>query len=188
MKLKDIALIIIKSDEFKDEVVISGIAEKVFGYDFSVFNYYDKAGKIQDRLVSYFYRDWYDTDTRVGDKVYYFDNELVAISSRSSRRNSEFFRWLSLEAFNTVKDYVNSFRMEEEFDIPLISEDDDIQSEYKIHFYNGMFEHNKNNVSYKNKDVKVVKPAPFGYVTIEFEDGTIYDVEPKYLDFKLNIK
>jgi hypothetical protein len=187
MKIKEIITKVDKSPQFKSDVCISKIAEEM--------NIYDIHWGEQDRLTSYFIGNWYCTDSYVGYRVYFFDDEPCAISSQLGRKMGEDFEWVSKEIYNKVKDYVLTFAEPSEDTIPLCDMDEDIGETYKIDFNGQMFKYHLDIPLFNGQPVKIIrvgKPDK-GYdintdLTIQFEDGITKEVEISELDFPYNIK
>ncbi len=137
MKIKDIIRQVKKTDTNKIVLSASDFANQ--------FNWseYDFGYAEQDRLVGYFLSLWYCTDSYVGIRVYYLDNEPIAISSQWGRKCSENFEWVSKEAYLKVREYVKSFMIENknEENITLTDLDQDLGNTYKIEFNGQLFSH-----------------------------------------------
>lgn len=78
------------------------------------------------RVKGYFLIRWYCTDTWVGYRVYFMDDEPVAISSQTGRKSDEEIEFVSLEAAQKVKDFIKSLEGEEEFNPTLANMDEEI--------------------------------------------------------------
>jgi len=74
--------------------------------------------------------NWLCTDDVVGIRAYYFQDELVAISSQPGRKYGEEFEWVSKEAYQKVRQYVADAIAKKEPDIEpkLIDFDFDMSS------------------------------------------------------------
>jgi hypothetical protein len=58
-------------------------------------------------LKCYFTKaNWICTDTRVGIRAYYLNNELVVISAQQGRKCEEEFEWVSKESFENIRNLV----------------------------------------------------------------------------------
>ncbi len=130
MKIKDIVQNVKKTKENRIVLSASELAKHVN------LNEYDFEWKNQDRLVGYFLSTWYCTDSSVGIRVYFLDDQPVAISSQWGRKMGEDMEWLSKETYYKVKAYVESFRIskEEDDNIELSDPDQEIGESYKIEF------------------------------------------------------
>lgn len=186
MKIKEIIHRVNKSDQFKCIVYIGDIAESI---SIDARNYDD-----QDRLISYYIGSWYCTDSYVGYKVYFFDNEPVAVSAQTSRKATEEVEWLSKECYKKVKDYILTFVQENEDDIQLCNMDEDIGKSYKIHFTGQLFDYHKNIPLFKGESVKIIEEEKrednWGIekkVKILMKDNTEKWVELQELDFPYNV-
>lgn len=149
MKIKDIINKVDKSKQFEDKVYIGDIAREMDL--FNIENYDD-----QIRLISYYIGNWYCTDSYVGYKVYFFDNEPVAVSSQTGRKMNEEIEWVSKEAYKKVRDYVLTFAEEFEPVIRLTNMDEDIGETYKISFNGQLFDYHKEIPLYNGENVKII--------------------------------
>jgi len=193
MKLRELISKINKSDKFKNIIYIGDIAESVF----NLFNIYDYSE--QTRLVSYYYGSWYCTDSYVGFKVYFFDDEAVAVTYQGGRKGDEEFTWLSKEAYIKVRDYVITFQQpdDENFNFTTCTLDEEMGDTYKIHFNGQLFDYHKNIPLYKGENVKIIKAdrdskdrKGWGInqiLTIEYSDKRTEEVNINELDFPFNI-
>lgn len=187
MKLRDILNIVDKSKHFKDSVDVSRMADVIGlpGY----YNYEE-----QERFVSYFIGSWYCTDSYVGYKVYFFDDEPVAVSSQVGRKCSENFEWLSKDLFLKVKNYVMTFEIEgNENNIELANLDEEIGEGYKIHFNGQLFDYHKEIPLLNGENVKIIELKKeknyFGTeksVIIKMKDGSEKWIEVGELVFPYN--
>jgi len=188
MKIKDIIKKVNKSDKFKDSVCVGEIAEEMDIFDVHCW-------EEQNRLVSYYIGSWYCTDSYVGYKVYFFDDEPVAVTSQLGRKCDEKFEWISKEAYIKVRDYVISFREDVLNDnIPLANMDEDIGDTYKINFNGQLFDYHKEIALYNGKNVKIVElikdKKNYGTdseLKIQYENGEIIIINIKELDFPYNL-
>lgn len=189
MKLKHLIKNINKTIEFENKIFIGDFSEKAFGL--YIQNWDD-----QTRLTSYYLMDHCCTDTRVGYKVYFFDNKPVAVSFQKARKCDEFIEWISKKDYNKVKKYIMSFEEKIEDDIPIANLEKDFSTHYKIHYYEQMFKHHKNNAIYNNETVEVINyRSSFNdgnynpeTVQIKYSNGKKEWIETKLLSFPLNIK
>lgn len=189
MKLKDILDKVDKSENFKSSVYIAEIAEDM---DLEIQNYDN-----QDRLISYFIGNWYCTDSYVGYKVYFFDDEPVAISSQMGRKCDENIEWVSKEQYDKVRDYVLTFQEDEEPTITLCDMGEEIGEAYKIHYHDQLFGYHLTIPLYNGLTVSIIEKHKGSehnklnqyepsLVKIQFEDKTEKWVELKELDFPYN--
>lgn len=79
--------------------------------------------KDNERLTYCYYHRWICTDTEVGIRVWYFDNEPVCISYKPYRKSDEFFGWISKEKFNEVRNYALSLKDGDDFDVDIIDDE-----------------------------------------------------------------
>ena len=150
----------------------------------------------QERLTSYWIGNWYCTDTDVGYKVYYFDDNPVAVSSQNCRKGKDRFEWITQGDYFKVKEYVQSLVDEKTKpeSIPLADLDEEMGEGYKISFNSQLFDYHKDIAMLNGEPVtiiEVIKTDKYGIdkeVIVQTKDGTkkfIKDIET--LDFKYNI-
>ncbi len=184
MKISDIINNVDKSDKFKEYVGIYHIAESMQIYD--VYTHED-----QERLTSYYVVSWHCTDTKVGMKVYFFDDKPVAISMQTCRKCDEDIEWLSSEDYDSVKKYVLSFREDHSDGIDLANMDQELPNTYKIYFNSQIYDYHKSIALYYGKNVKIIKINREGMIpkdiTIQFEDESVLDTNIEELDFPYNL-
>lgn len=78
------------------------------------------------RVKGHFLVRWHCTDTWVGYRVYFMDDEPIAISRQRGRKCDEEIEFVSLEAAQKVKDFIKSLEGEEEFNPTLADMDEEI--------------------------------------------------------------
>ena len=149
MKLKELISKIDKSFSNQAEVDIICIANEAFAL-YDMYSWVE-----QTRLVSYWICNWYCTDTWVGIKAFFFDNEFVAVSSKMARKNPPKFDWVSKEAYSKVKRYVESCNEKEVPEISLLDMERDFGSSYKIDYASQILPHFK--ASLDGKPVEMLR-------------------------------
>lgn len=128
MKLKDIILNIDKSS--RGDVDIDKVAEE-FGMCGDFMDQYCGIGGGK-RLQAYFYVKWYCTDTVVGGRVYFLDNEPVAVSWQDGRKSDENFDWIDKES---VHKYLLSLSSDMvEFDNDEIDMDEELGDGHTVEY------------------------------------------------------
>lgn len=125
MKLIDIAKNIDKSEKNESYVDLEVLQREL---DLPVYGYAE-----QDRLKAFWVDNWYCTDSWVGGRMYFFDDEPVAYSYQQGRKCYENFAWFSQEAAEKVRDFVRDL-MKEELRVRICDINEDIGDSYKISF------------------------------------------------------
>lgn len=186
MKLRDIANNIIKNKDknksMEGYVDIYNIAEEldlVERYNDDIFE--------QNRLKCYFFAPYYSTDSWVGLRMYFLDEEPVCYSSQYGRKCDEEFVWFSIEKAKKVKEYILSFKKDDEETLSTIDLDTEVEETYKMEFneevldwnyglYNGkpfkLIEEIQEEIRCINKNIKIE------------QDGKQFIVNIKDIDFK----
>lgn len=148
----------------------------------------------QTRLASYWIGEWMCTDTVVGYKAYFLDNEFVAFSKQVGRKCDEEFEWASNEKAVEVKKYLISL-MEEpsvEFSGVLLDMSAEVGDGYGIDFNGNLWGHK---VAFLESGEKVeiierIKNVEYidTHLKVRGEDGTETIVDITKLVFPFNLK
>jgi hypothetical protein len=90
----------------------------------------------QTRLKCYWVGNWCCTDTYVGYRMYFLDDEPVAFSIQSGRKCDEDIKWFSKELFIKVRRYIFELVANEAEDLKVATCDinEDVGTGYKIQF------------------------------------------------------
>jgi hypothetical protein len=195
MLLRDLINSVDKSDKFKDQVCLYTFAEEQL--NMSLYNWVE-----QERFVAYFVGSWYCTDTFVGYRVYFLDDEPVALSSQLGRKSDENFEWVSLEAYNKVFQFAKTFMDEPEPNITFCNLDEDlaeIGDGYSIKYNSQLFDYHLTIPKLNGEPVTIIEKhkgndynAEGQYepslVLIERQDGSKQCIEVGDLTFPFNTK
>ena len=112
--------------------------------------------KEQSRIQSYYLSHWYCTDTWVGMKVYFFDDEPICVSYQPARKDDEEFSWISKESFNKVKDfYISLYR--DKNNIDLINLEEEYGEGYNIEYSEQLLSCDEDNIYYNNEKVEIIE-------------------------------
>jgi len=183
MKLIDIANKIDKSQKNESYVDIEDFSSE-FDFEFG-FNLQ------QDRIKCYWIGNWYCTDSYVGYRMYFLDDEPVAVSTQGGRKSNEEFEWFSKELALKVKNYLVSL-MSEELHIKLCDINDDIGDSFKINFNEEIL--NPNKAIYNGEPIEILEQIKdknnWGIGTelrIKLLSGEEKIVDIKEIDFKFNL-
>ena len=87
-----------------------------------------------DRLQCYWVANWNCTDSWVGYRMYFFEDEPVALSIQQGRKMGEDFHWFSEDAALKVKNYVLSLIARENNHFSICNINEDIGDSYKIEY------------------------------------------------------
>lgn len=149
MKLIDIANKIDKSKKNESHINITD-----FDSEFNInLDYYIE----QDRLKAYYIGNWYCTDSYVGCRMYFFDDEPVAISFQQGRKFDEEFSWFSKDNALKVRDYLLSLmpRGNDDLDFTICDLGNDIGEGYSIEFNSQIL--NSDKATYKGDPIKIIE-------------------------------
>lgn len=186
MKIIDIAKNIDKSKENECWVDIQELA-----HEFDLYiNCID-----QEKLKSYWIGNWYCTDTYVGYRIYFLDDEPVCISSQRGRKWDEEFHWFSEKVAEKTKKYLATLVLEkdEKLDIEICDINEDIGNSYKIDFNANVLDWSK--ATLNGESVKFIErirsEKDYGIdqeVKVELNTGEQKIINIHDLDFKFNLK
>ena len=147
----------------------------------------------QTRLKSYWLGNWYCTDTWVGYKIYFLDNEAVAFSIQSARKSDEEFHWFSKDLALKVKKYLLTFLIEEELHINVCNINDEIGDSYKIQFNSQILSCNKPTLN--NEEITIIERIRYENdygidqeLKIRLKNGEEKIVNVQNLDFKYYVE
>jgi len=147
MKLIEIANKIDKSKKNESYVDIENFSSE---FDLE-FGYID-----QDRLKAYWVGNWYCTDSYVGYRMYFLDDEPIAFSIQNGRKSNETFKWFSKELALKVKDYLISLMSDDdELKIDLCDINEDIGDSFKIGFNNQIL--NPKRAMYNGESIEILE-------------------------------
>lgn len=121
MKIKEIINDIKKNYNNECWVSVQDLAENI---GLNVF-----IDKENEKIKAYYFVHWLCTDTHVGGKIYYYEDDPVAISWQQTRKGDEDLYWLNKDAFIKVKDYLFSLC---EFNLKCIDKDEDLEEKFNI--------------------------------------------------------
>jgi len=186
MKLIDIASRIDKSKNNESYIDINKVAYEL-DYEFD-----DEDD--QDRLKAYWIGNWYCTDSFVGYRMYFLDDEPVAVSIQNGRKCDEDFKWFNMDLALKVRDYLISItrKKEEELNFDTCDINEDIGNSFKIS-YNGQIL-NHNNATLDGQSIKIlerIRETPdYGIDTnlkIQLPSGEDKIINISEIDFKYNL-
>lgn len=184
MKIIDIAKKIDKSSQNEDWIDTTVIGDEL-GVDIPYVE--------QDRLKCYWVGNWCCTDTYVGYRMYFFDDEPIAFSVQNARKSDENFHWFSQELTVKVRDYLLTLIIEEENDlhVAICDINQDLGDNFKIDF-NGQII-TKDKVTLNDEKVEIlerIKNEPYGIDTelkVKLLNGEEKHVNIQDLDFGYHV-
>lgn len=129
MKIIDIAKNIDKSEANNTGYIDFDAIASDLGVPFSFYE-----DPPDTRLQAYWVANWCCTDSWVGYRMYFFEDEPVAISIQNGRKCGEDFHWFSEEAALKVKNHVLSLIARENNHFSICDINQDIGDSYKIEY------------------------------------------------------
>lgn len=151
MKIKDIIKNIDKSEENRDLWNDCRPLSDALGFE---DDFYD-SDVLDARFKVYWLEKWLCTDSHVGTRVYFFDDEPVAVTVQNARKDDERVFWTSKEAADKVHDFLLSLQKEEELNITICDMDEDIGDSYKIEFNSQVLDWST--ARYKGSPIEVIE-------------------------------
>lgn len=183
IKILDIVNRVNKTKEFQSDVDVA-----TFAHDALFLSNLDSYKDYGDRLTSYYVIHWICTDTGVGVRIFFLDDEPVAIGVKTARRDDEDIEFLSKESYEKVKTYLLSLI---ELNPSIMKEDDVIQEYYSLEYSSQLLKFHLENAYYDGEKVKIIKCLDGNtfpnMVKIELSNKTKKEVEVGHLKFKINI-
>lgn len=186
MKLIDIINRIDKSERNECYIYIEDLAWNEF--DLTI-DYVE-----QDRLKAYWVGNWYCTDTYVGYRVYFLDDEPVCISIQKGRKCDEVFRWFDKSLALKVKDYLLTlvFKEEKEDSFALCDINEDIGEGYKIEFNSQILNSDKATIDGEPIEIleRILEEPNYGIdrnLKVRLLNGEEKIVHIKDIEFKYHI-
>ena len=183
MKIIEIAQKLDKSNENEEWINTEELGRQ-FGIDVPYVK--------QDRLKSFWVGNWYCTDTYVGYRMYFFDDEPVAFSVQNGRKSNEDFEWFSLESATKVRDYLLTLITKEvELHVTICDVNEEIGDSFKIAYNSQIL--NTENVTFNGEKVTLlerIKNKPYDIDTIhkiQLPSGETKEVEIEELDFGFHV-
>lgn len=183
MKLNDIANRIDKSKQNEVWIEIMRLGEE-FEVDVSYVE--------QDRLKCYWVGKWRCTDSDVGYRMYFLDDQPVGYSEQLGRKSYEKFRWFSIDCANKVKEHLLTLSgHKDELNINIMDINEEVGESFKIEF-NEQIQSN-DRITLNNEKVEIlerIKNEPYGIDTelkIRLSTGEEKYVNIRDLDFGYHI-
>ncbi len=184
MNLFELLQLVNKTKDNEDWVDIHFIANELF-ID-PCFNFAENT-----RLTSYWLKSWMCTDTMVGDKVFYLDEEPVMVSSKSGRKCDTFTKWVSKDAAKAVHEYVTSLIQDEAHHGLTIAEDIDFKNGYRLSYTSQIMRHHTVARYMATDEIVKIVEIPQGIamtdVTVMKENGEKIEVHLHGLVFPYHI-
>lgn len=177
--------------QFDDNINVEALCYSVGLND---FKYYSE----QTRLKAFYYQRWLCTDTYVGRKVYFLDDEAVATSWQPARKSSEDISFISEETFKKVQNFVvETYSNEPEVSkIPLTDLNEEVGEFYQVQYAEQLLEKYvyifENGVKIPVKALKAVTGEGSKYVKefveIEFETGEtkVVNIKEIFIQYLIN--
>jgi hypothetical protein len=141
---------------------------------------------VDDTSLKYhFLKRWICTDSWVGIRVYFLDEEPLAVSTQTGRKSDEVFEFVSKEMVEKFREYLFQVQVKEG-DIPntrMVNLDQEIGDSYSVHYTSELLTRTGFviNDDGKKLPVEVVGSTHTDYnspssewsrLTVKFEDGT----------------
>lgn len=181
MKLSEIIERLDKSKTNKDYLDLTSLANELEIYD--NLNTYES-----DRIEVYWIANHYCTDTFVGLRAYFIDDQLFAVSKQAGRKSNEDLFWVSEDSREFVKNYVRSLVEPEVDNFSLLNMEEDLGDYYPIK-YAGQFI--KRDVLWNGKPARILNEKQYEFkepsvlISVDGEERWVY---PQELQTPFNLK
>ena len=188
MKIKEAFEKVEKTKKNMDWVDLTEIAQEL---NVDYYGYTDDSD-----IKCYWLGNWKCTDTWVGYKCYFLNDEPLAFSIQNARKSNEKFYFVSEEMATKARNYILSLITEEdEMRINTIEDiEEDIKDGYKIHFIDQVLDWRK--ATYNGEKVKFIeKVVEDGHLPciatkgrFKMNDNTVKILDIEDLVFLYNVK
>ena len=111
---------------------------------------------VHDRLVGYYLTRWLCTDSWVGVKAVFLDDELIGYSVQEARKSEEDFFFTDVITREKAKNFVTSLILREDQPSNLMLPDAEIEETYKIEFAEQILEES---AIYEGEKVQIIRPT-----------------------------
>lgn len=147
-----------------------------------------------DRIKVYWLFKWLCTDSHVGGRAYFIDDELFAVSMQTGRKCPEVFEWFSKSMYDKVKLHMDELYAET-LDAPTptyMDLDQDMGDHFEIGYRGCVMETHARHPSFKDK-VKIIREKPsegydkFHDIIVEDTAGKRVVVDCRELKFDYNL-
>jgi hypothetical protein len=182
MTIRELFERVIKSPENSDDVDITTLGEEV---GLSWVDYEE-----QSRLTCYYASQWICIDTMVGTRLYFLDDEPVCMSYQPYRKSQEKFSWVSREAYNKTRTYLETF-VHDYTQPKFLQLDEEIDDVYSLSTTWGILPKDRNRailLGLTKENVVITGRPSDKVVTILKTDGTEMNVDIEEIVFPLNVK
>ena len=188
MKIKEAFEKVVKTEKNMDWVNLTEIAQEL---NVEYYGYPDDSD-----IKCYWLGNWKCTDTWVGHRCYFLNDEPLAFSIQKARKSNEEFYFVSEEMATKARNYILSLITEEdEVRINTIEDiEEDIKDGYKIHYIDQVLDWSK--ATYNGEEVKfiekVIEDNSLSCIAkngkFKMEDGRIEILNIEDLIFLYNIE
>jgi hypothetical protein len=153
-----------KLHEIIDKIDVKSLkAQSLEWAFFEEFDIYDVSNRAYNddfipRLKEYYFAGWQCTDTYVGARAIFFDDEFLCLGVQTARKSSEEFSYISKEKFLEFYKYLKSFeavRVPEGLDVDM---NEEFGVGYSISFSNEITHHK--NVIYNGELCEIINKRP----------------------------
>lgn len=145
-----------------------------------------------NELRCYWVSCWMDTDSFVGTKMYFLNNEPVAISTQTGRKSPEEFKWFSKQAKNNTKEYIHNrisvYKNDKDYST-YVSIDTEICDSYKVDFVSQVPMNMWKRAIYNGHRFTLVDDGSTDNkkLTIKLDTCEVLVVDIRDIDFMINI-
>ncbi len=141
------------------------------------------------RLNCYWFECWYCTDSFVGRRAYFLDDELICVSYQQGRKCSQELQFVSRETYKKFKGYLESLADVEEDRINIIiPETAELPDLYTVEYSSqlmGQF-HKFGYLGDTGEEVELMGEGDdkFHKVKVKYSDGRIEQVDCRKIEFE----
>lgn len=149
VKLIDLMHAVDRSDKNSDEADIDELCQALNLNEYPGWN-----DDFNQRVKGHWLIKWLCTDTWVGYMVYYFDDEPVAVSTQTARKNGISYEFVSLEAATKLRAFILECLGESEFSPTILDPNEETDPYYTVSYSTQLL---VDDGLYQGRVVKVVR-------------------------------
>jgi hypothetical protein len=162
----------------------SWINSELFAQALGIYGHLGSPDDFDDRMKSYWLVKWYCTDTWVGTRAVFFDDELIGSIEQVGRKYPEEVKFISKEVAQKLREYLLAATM---VDFSIIDSDMEINDTYTVAYGSQLL---VDNAIYDGRPVTIVDSSikrnyndidKWHMVTVRDADGNEFEVDVEVL-------
>lgn len=175
-----------KNDYFN----VTSFVQNALSKNYYDYNFDDEL--MQEKFKCYYLISWYCTDSWVGYRFYFFEDEFICYSFQPGRKYQEEYKFVSKELYNKVLKYISTFKIAEiEDGVEIINPDTSFDEYYSLDWAGSMIPYH-HKFAYKKDTKEKIEIDSTVHFSNDILESKVYDVDGnihhlKDLLFHINI-